>query len=191
MQAMAHVGVLAIAFLLSVVAPAGADSSEAASGRVTIILVRHAEKAADGTRDPRLSAEGQGRAIELARVLGDVRVTHLFASEYQRTQLTLAPLAERTGLSVQERSARAPEAFIDELRALPDGAVVIVAGHSNTVPDLVKRLGGAPSGLEEHAKYGWLLPEDEYGRLFVVTMTRTAEQPLEFSGCLELRYGNE
>jgi len=179
------------ALLLGSAPPGSADGAETAAGSVTVVLVRHAEKADDGTRDPGLSSQGQARAAELARVLSDLRITHLFASEYQRTQLTLAPLAEKTGLAVQERSARAPAELVEELRALPDAAVVVVAGHSNTVPDLVQRLGGAPTGLEEHPKYGWLLPEDEYGRLFVVTLTRTGGQKLEFANCLELRYGSE
>jgi phosphohistidine phosphatase SixA len=164
---------------------------EAAVGQVTIVLVRHAERAEDDPRDPSLSEAGQQRADELARVVGDLHITHLFATQYKRTQQTLSPLARKSGIDIEARAANEPEAFIAELRGLPDAAVVVVAGHSNTVPDLVKRLGGEPSGLEEDPKHGWLLPHDEYSRMYVVTLVRGAAHELKFGGCLELRYGDD
>ncbi len=95
-------------------------------------------------------------------------------------------------LRVLDDDLRQPEELVKELRNLPDGAVAVIAGHSNTVPDLVQRLGGKPTGLEEHPKHGWLLAHDEYSRMFVVTLHRPAGQadaPGNFTGCLELRYG--
>src|SRR5690348_14604182 len=59
----------------------------------TIVVVRHAEKGNDNPTDPSLSDAGVLRALELAKLFGSAKVTHLFASEFQRTQQTLAPLA--------------------------------------------------------------------------------------------------
>jgi phosphohistidine phosphatase SixA len=157
---------------------------------VTVFLVRHAEAAAGTTRDPDLSETGRARARHLATVLHDVAVTHLFASEYRRTQQTLAPLAAQCGQEVRTIPARDADGLIQQLRRLPGGSVAVVAGHSNTIPDLVRRLGGTPTGLEHHPEHGWMLPHEEYGRLFVVTLQRHADAAdAAFAGCLELRYG--
>ena len=61
----------------------------------TVFLVRHAEKAKDDPRDPTLSDAGRRRAEALDALLVRVDVTHLFATEYKRTQQTLEPLAGR------------------------------------------------------------------------------------------------
>ncbi len=204
-------GGLAVALSLALACVTVAEETHHGSPTaITVILVRHAEAGDDDPRNPHLSIAGQARAQELARVLQDVAITHLYASEYHRTQDTLAPLADRRGIRVQEHLAREPISLILALRSLPDSAVAIVAGHSNTVPDLVRRLGGNPSGLEEHPQHGWLLPHDEYSRMFIVTLRRPpgvrypaaakeprdpankecdTSVPAEYSGCLELRYG--
>lgn len=165
---------------------------ESVPGVVTVLLVRHAEAGDNDPRDPDLAPPGQERARQLARVLQDVPVTHLFASEYRRTQQTLEPLAAQSGRDIQIHEARDAAGLVARLRQLPEGAHAVVAGHSNTVPDLVRRLGGDPGGLLEHPKHGWLLPHDEHSRLFVVTLDRVpGAATARFSGCLQLRYGAE
>jgi phosphohistidine phosphatase SixA len=150
----------------------------------TIILLRHAEKGTDDARDPELSERGTERAESLAELLEHAGVTHLFASEYRRTQATLAPLAEALGLDVAVVSARSPDEQVAALRALPAGAVAVVAGHSNTTPALVRALGGK-LGRRPESRSGDVLGEDEYGRLFVVVLPPTgrgvAVQTLELA----------
>jgi phosphohistidine phosphatase SixA len=72
-----------------------------------------------------------------------------------RTQQTAAPLAQQTGLSVQLYDPMAPKALVEKVRAL-SGAVVVV-GHSNTLPELVRLFGGAPGGD---------IADDEFDRLY-------------------------
>ena len=155
---------------------------------VTVILVRHAETAADTktSRDPELSEAGQERAAALAELLSASGVTHVFASEYQRTQATVHGVAEAAGVDVTVVSAREPEAQLTAIQALPPGSVAVVAGHSNTVPGLIQRFGGTVENLHEDPNYGPMLAHDEYGRLFVVTLPAgEATRP----HALELRYG--
>jgi broad specificity phosphatase PhoE len=140
----------------------------------TVVLVRHAEKASDGTSDPPLTEAGEERARELSQLLSRARVSHLFASEFRRTQATLAPLAAAQGKEVFVRPARASAELALELAGLPEGSLAVVAGHSNTVPALVQALGGAADALTEQ----------QYDRLFVVT--RPAAGPV---ATLELSYG--
>jgi phosphohistidine phosphatase SixA len=128
----------------------------------TIILVRHAEKSTDDPRDPNLSEKGVARAQELAHLLGDAGVTHLFSSEYKRTHQTLEPLSLISGAAIQVVSAREPGALVSAIAQLPRNSVAVVAGHSNTVPGLVENLSGGEA---------FTLSEGDYDNIYVVTRT--------------------
>jgi broad specificity phosphatase PhoE len=132
----------------------------------TVILVRHAEKDPQGdAQDPGLSEAGNARAEALARLLAPAKPTHLYASEYQRTQRTLAPLAAKLGLKLEPQPAAKSTELAERLRALPEGSVSVVAGHSNTIPALAEALGGHLEGLVKGQ-----LGENEFGRVFVLTL---------------------
>ena len=145
----------------------------------TVILVRHAEKQDGETEDPRLSEAGLARAQELARVLGGAGVTHLYASEYWRTHATLEPLSLLSGAAIQSVTARDPAALVSAIGELPRGSLAVVAGHSNTVPELVRRL--APK------REAFSIPDQDYDRMWVVTLTGPSGPSL----VVELRYGAE
>lgn len=146
---------------------------------ISVFLVRHAETTASTreVEDPPLSEDGQARATALARLVSGAGVTHLFASEYARTQATLAPLAEGLSLEVEVIPARSTDQQLAALRALPPGSVAVVAGHSNTVPDLVSALGGVAGEPIDH---------EEYDRVFLVVLPALAE---DFVPSYELHYG--
>jgi len=131
---------LAAVLLAAGVGPVGAQTSAPTSDRTTVIVVRHAEKLAD-EGDPSLSTAGVARAEALSRTLAHLPVTVLFASQYKRTQETLAPLASQFGIPVQVHDARDVVGLAGVLRSQHAGQVVVVAGHSNTVPDLMRALG--------------------------------------------------
>jgi len=160
---------------------AGQEGDEALLERLrypkTVIVVRHAEKATDDPRDPNLSEVGVARAQELARMLEHAGVTHLYASEYRRTQQTLEPLSLLTGAVVQAVPARDPAAVISAIEQLPRNAVAVVAGHSNTVPALV---GALAKGSEP-----FTLTEADYDRIYFVTRVDGEGK----STLLELRFG--
>ncbi len=58
------------------------------SAQPVVVIVRHAEKAANGGNDPDLSSAGHARAEALARILKDSGITAIFTSEFKRTQET-------------------------------------------------------------------------------------------------------
>lgn len=145
----------------------------------TVIVVRHAEKATDDPRDPALSEAGEERAVALARLLEDAEVSHLYATEFRRTQDTLAPLSVVSGAAVQMVPARDPRALVSAISNLPRGSVAVVAGHSNTVPALVKLLVPERDAFE--------LAESDYDRLYAITLTGERGP----AAVLSLRYGAE
>ena len=138
-----------------------------------VIVVRHAEKAADGTRDPELSDVGRARADALAKVLRDAHVRAVFATQFKRTQATVDPAARETGVPVVVVDAGDTAGLAERIRKEHAGEVVLVAAHSNTVPEIIKRLGG-PVVPE--------LAEDAFDDLFVVTLRASgAAQVLHLS----------
>lgn len=123
-------------------------------------IVRHAEKApSDGmmTSDVPLSAEGEARAQALVDVLKNKKIQTIYATPYKRTRGTVQPLSTSMGVPVQTYDPR-DTSFIHKVKSINQS--VLIAGHSNTVDDLVNGLTGK-SLLKD-------LPETQYGDLFIV-----------------------
>jgi broad specificity phosphatase PhoE len=112
----------------------------------TIFLVRHAERAdtAAGTTttDPSLSDPGRARAVSLATLLKDAGITAIFVTEYKRTRETAAPLADALGIVPTVIAQNGLKALIAKLRSTAGN--VLVVGHSNTLPEMMKELGVSP-----------------------------------------------
>ena len=123
------------------------------------------------------------KPLALAALLAPSKPAHLYASEFQRSQKTLEPLANALGLKVEVVPAGKAAELAQTLRGLPEGSVSVVAGHSNTVPALVEALGGKIEHLEKG-----MLSESEYGRLFVLTLPPAGAGVA--TSTLELAYGN-
>ncbi len=113
----------------------------------TIIFVRHAEKAMDPGDDPGLSAAGERRAGELARQLVDADVVAgvdaVFATQYRRTQETAAKVAEALDLPVNTYDAADTETVLEDILKDYKGKIILVVGHSNTLPLLIANLGAS------------------------------------------------
>lgn len=116
-------------------------SSPAAAMPDLVILVRHAEKATQAN-DPGLTPAGEQRAQALAQALGGLRVNAILTSPARRARDTAAPLAQALGLQ-----PKAVDGGPDHVKAVADAVraqtgVVLVVGHSNTVPAVIAALGG-------------------------------------------------
>ena len=106
----------------------------------TVVLLRHAEKGISVPGAP-LTASGRLRAEALVLDLAPFKPDALFASDHLRTQLTLAPLAQRLGLEVQIRARGGEAEAAREILARYRGRTVIVCAHSDTLGDWVEALG--------------------------------------------------
>ena len=118
----------------------------ATADSTTIIVVRHAEKELD-SGDPPLNPAGQARAELLARMFGDVHAPgHLdaiYVSPTVRSQMTAARVAARLGLTPIVAPAHDAQGLAHRLLHEHSGGRVLVVGHSDTVPEIVKSLTGA------------------------------------------------
>jgi broad specificity phosphatase PhoE len=140
----------------------------AAFGQQTVIFVRHAERADAGApaaamsaapADPLLSAAGQARAQKLATMLRDSGIKAIYVTEFHRTQDTAKPLASTLRLDAQTVAAKDTAALVAAIKATNAKDVVLVVGHSNTLPDAIKALGGPAVTIRD----------DEYDAMFVLS----------------------
>ncbi|MFZ1806010.1 MAG: phosphoglycerate mutase family protein [Cyclobacteriaceae bacterium] len=99
----------------------------------TFILVRHAEKADDGTKNPPLTDDGAMRANDLVKLLYEAKIDAIYSTPYKRTQETVKPVADAKGLSVLSYEPMKGEAM-DSILNAHNGGTVLVSGHSNTTP---------------------------------------------------------
>ncbi|MEK6282132.1 MAG: phosphoglycerate mutase family protein [Acidobacteriota bacterium] len=145
---------------------------------VTVILVRHAEKkiVPPENKDPDISAEGEKRAAELAKMFGETGIGAIYASQYKRTQQTVKPLADKLGIAATQVEAQKTPELVKQIRSQKPGQVVLVAGHNNTVPELIAALGGPQLPI---------IPETQYDNLFILTVNGDGSAKL-----LKLKYGS-
>jgi broad specificity phosphatase PhoE len=150
-----------IILLLLFVAPALHAQSQPA----TVIIVRHAEKAAQPADNPPVSAEGWVRVEQLVEALRHAGITVIYSTPYKRTLETAGGVAKALNLSVVETPIpnRNVEAYAADIatRVKRDGGVTLVVGHSNTMGAVIKALGGPDIGE---------IADPRYDDLFVLTV---------------------
>jgi broad specificity phosphatase PhoE len=123
-----------------------------------VYVVRHGERADQSTNSP-LSGAGAARARKLAGMLKDAGITHVFTTTLTRTIDTAAPLAELVHAQVEQLAPADTPGLTAKLAALGANDRVLVVGHSNTVPELLRALRVATPVT---------IAEDEFDNLFVV-----------------------
>jgi len=134
-------------------------SLSTASAQPVVIIVRHAEKAANGGNDPDLSSAGRARAEALARILKDSGITAIFTSEFRRTQETGAPTATLIHVTPTVVAAKDMASLVAKLHQLNGNALVV--GHGDTIPNIVKALG-INSSIN--------IPDADYSELLIVIL---------------------
>ena len=142
--------------LICALSCAGYSQSNDPVKSVTIFLVRHAERANDGTNDPPISEDGKKRALKLAEVLSNSGVTAIYSTDYKRTITTVEPLAKTMNLEIKLYEAmKEPELkrIVEENR----GGAVVICGHSNTTPWSANVLAGTKLANFNDSDYGNIL----------------------------------
>jgi len=160
----ALVGVVAVA--LGIYAFRGVSTT-------TVVVVRHAEKALGTIDDPPLSPEGEQRSERLALIFGDAtgagHLDAIYVTNTRRTQQTAAPLAARLHLIPAVLPAADVLGTAARLLKEHRGGTVLVVGHSNTLPQLVRELSG---------KLIEPIPDDDFGEIYVLSVPRFGKASL-------------
>src|SRR6266566_4699709 len=134
-------------------------SASIASAQPVVVIVRHAEKATNGGKDPDLSSAGRARADSLARILKDSEIMAIFTSEFKRTQETAMPTATLIGVTATVVPAKDTAGLVAKLHQLNGNALVV--GHGDTIPNIIKALGiNSPINI----------PDEDYSELLIVTL---------------------
>ena len=136
------------------------EEPEVADTVSTFYFIRHAEKDRTDTEniDPELSQKGLGRAMHWAEILDEVPLDAIYSTDYERTQMTAAPIAVKKNLTVQIYDPRLMD--VDQFRADNLNQKVLVVGHSNTTPELVNKM----IGQEKYQQ----IDDHQNGSLFIV-----------------------
>ena len=133
------------------------------TGKRTLYIVRHAEKDTVGGNNPAISTPGKQRAGDLYRQLKGKKIDLIMTTQYRRTGMTADSV--RIYMKVDTLQYRADATGDDFLKTLNEKAGnaknILVVGHSNTLPALIRKAGIASFTIKE-------LPETEFDNLFVV-----------------------
>ena len=144
--------------------------SSFAQDQTTFILVRHSEKANDGTNDPALSQAGLERSNDLAAMFAKQQIDALYSTPYKRTRSTLTPLARAKGLEIEEYDPYAGDKMLEAAISKYPSGTVIVSGHSNTIPNLANAL----LGNEQFEQFS----DSDYSNLIIIVAGKTGEGKL-------------
>ena len=134
----------------------------ATNAQQTVILVRHAELQSAAMAEPKhvpLSEAGKARAKRLASMLKDSDIGAIYVTDFVRTNKTAEPLARELNKEVTVLPKGDPRELVERLRKNHDGQTVLLVGHTDTLPGLLKALGH-PEEVE--------IGPDDYSNIFVV-----------------------
>ncbi len=106
----------------------------------TFYLIRHAEKVRTdkSDKDPKLNEYGMLRAIKWQEYFSDKNISKIYSTNYKRTLETVKPIQESSDIIpiIYSPSDIDYKNFIMSNKI----EVVLIVGHSNTIPDFVNGL---------------------------------------------------
>lgn len=157
---------------------AGGGDACAQQRKLTIILLRHAEKdtANAGANNPDLSAAGRTRAERLVETIGKYKPDLIYSTAYKRTRATVLPLAETVDAQYRIPIWTYDFDKLEEFAAaLPDSKArtIVVVGHGDTTPALANL-------LVKTEKYK-TLDEAEFDKIWIIEIKRNRRKPNKIS----------
>ena len=117
------------------------QTPDAATAQWTFLVVRHADRADDGSDDPPLTRAGEERADRLAGLMSPRPGVGVYATRYTRAQRTAAPTAADWQVPVTTYDAATePAELIRTIKEKHPWGAILIVGHGDTVPPLVDEL---------------------------------------------------
>lgn len=130
---------------------AGCASAQHNSAPPDLYIMRHLNTPA-GATDPDLTSEGQRSALLLVKWFKRDRPAVIYVSSTKRAQQSAAPLARSLKITPKIYNPADTPALVAAVSA--ETRNVLVVGHSNTVPDIIQRLGGQRPAPLVHEDFG-------------------------------------
>lgn len=153
-----------------------------------VVIVRHAEKAAQPANDPPLTETGRVRAEALVAALQGAQVGVVMHTPTTRTRDTAMPIARALGLAPEVLPLGGPAPVHAEMVAQAvqkhAGKTIVVVGHSNTVMRYIEALGGPKlPDLCDHQYDGLYTLVIAHGETRLVTSRYGPENPAQTAPC--------
>ncbi|MFN8253506.1 MAG: phosphoglycerate mutase family protein [Ferruginibacter sp.] len=148
--------------LLLIFKTASAQLPEGLSSKTKIYLVRHAEK--DTGNNPQLTAAGRKRAGDLLHTLQNKKIERIYATQYKRTQQTGDSLRIQLHIdTLLYKADTTGESILNKIIAAGDGGkTILIIGHSNTIPKIIRKLGAADFPSND-------IPDAVFDNLYLLT----------------------
>ena len=109
-------------------------------------------------------------------MFSDSEIAAIYATQYKRTQQTVKPLADKLRLPVTQVEAKKTADLVKQIRAQNTGQVIFIAGHNNTVPEIIAAMGGPQLPI---------IPETEYDNLYILIVESDGSAKL-----VKMKYGS-
>ena len=100
----------------------------------------------------------------------------VYATAYNRTQDTAKPIADALDLPINTYDGADTETVLETILKNHKGKIILVVGHSNTVPQLIFNLGAS--------KNVPVIDENEYDNIYIISIPWFGK-----TKTIRLRYG--
>ena len=133
----------------------------ASAAQEAVFVIRHAEKELRG-EDPAITNAGRNRAAAWADMLQHAGLDIVITSDARRTQQTGQVIANKLGLPLTSMNRNDTAGLIDTLSFDHAEDTVLVVGHAETIPGILRNLGAS----EEID-----ISQTDFANLFVLTQS--------------------
>ena len=137
---------------------------------LVLFIVRHAERQiVTDNSNPDLTEAGHQRAVQLSKILQNIRFEKAVTSSTTRAIATADPLRNaQGGIPIETYTTDQQEQVAKELIKRQKGKNILWVGHSNTIPKLL-------NFLAQENKYQNDIPDDEFDNFYIVTIRQIGE----------------
>ena len=131
-------------------------ASSSVNAQEAVFVIRHAEDELTGKIDRGLRPEGLERAADWATILRPSGLDLVVTTEIERSRATGKIIAEALEVPRVEFSRGASSGIAKFLRENYPEDVILVVGHSETIPNMLRSFGHPDPFRITRSAYGWL-----------------------------------
>ena len=131
-------------------------ASSSLCAQEAVFVIRHAEDELTGKIDRGLRPEGLERAADWAAILRPSKIDLVVTTEIERSRLTGKIIAETLDVPRVEFNRGASAGIAKFLRENHPEEVVLVVGHSETIPHMLRSFGHPNPFKITRSAHGWL-----------------------------------